>query len=126
MGIPTVIWMGSQPIDRASKRRYRIVYRGPARPGRADDVPFALELRIGQSMMKQLNWDFPNDVQNGSQREAIYALVHAFGQTLMVDPAKLVAGHPIHCECNQAVIENRESKGCDCQGPDEPGEKVDG
>jgi hypothetical protein len=118
---PMVVWMGSNPIQRASNRRYRVVYRGPARPGRPDDTPFAVEQRIGQSSMKRLNWAKPNR-DSGAEEEALWAVGHAFGQVLMADPARLTPGHPIHCELNMAAIEGREPRGCDCHGPAEPEE----
>jgi len=119
--VPFVIWMGSNPIKRASARLFRLVYRGPARANRPDDTPFAAEQRIGLSQMKRFNWDRP-DRASGAEQEALWAISHAFGQVLMADPGKLAAGHPIHCELNMAVIEGREAKGCDCAGPAEPGE----
>lgn len=121
MEYPVVIWMGKQPLRQDSARRFRLVYRGPARPGRPDDVPFAVEQRIGQSMMKRLNWDGPKS--ETAMKEAIYALGHALGQILMKTPLELCMTHPIHCEENMALIEGRESRGCDCHGPAEPEER---
>jgi hypothetical protein len=114
---PFVIWMGRQPLD-ASGILFRVVDRGPARENRSDDVPFALEQRIGISMMKRHNWGPPRSIE--AKQEAIHALVHAYGQLLTVDPKKLDLNHPLHCEVNLAVAEGREPKGCDCNGPADP------
>jgi hypothetical protein len=105
MNIPTVIWMGGQPLNPTNRRRYRLVYRGLSRPSRPDDVPFACEQRIGQSMMKRLNWDKPHG--EGAAHEAVWALGHALGQLLMHDPADFCIGHPLHCEINMAIAEGR-------------------
>jgi len=85
MNYPTVIWMGKEPLAVMKKaaRRFRIVHRGPARANRPDDVPFALEQRTGQSMMKRMNWGPPESDQ--AKREAIHALSHAIGILLVVD-----------------------------------------
>ena len=120
MKFPTVIWMGREPIHKGNARRFRLVHRGPARPNRPDDVPFACEERIGQSMMKRLNWGPPRS--GFGEKEAIYALSHALGQLLMVDMGKLRLDHPLYCELNMAVAEERDPRGCDCNGPDEPEE----
>ena len=123
MKFPTVIWMGKEPlaVHKKAARRFRIVHRGPARPDRPDDVPFALEQRIGQSMMKRMNWAPP--ISEQAKQEAIHALAHALGLLLMVDVKALNLEHPLHCELNMAIVEGRPSVGCDCDGPDEPYEK---
>ena len=115
---PKVIWIGRQPIGKSSRRLFRLVYRGPARENRPDDVPFAVELRIGCNMMKRMNWS--NPIQGDGGQEAIWALSHVLGLALMARPESLVAGHPIHCELNMAILEGRVTKGCDCNGPADP------
>ena len=119
---PTVIWMGKEPLHPRTARRYRIVDRGPARPGRSDDVPFALEQRTGQSMMKRLNWG--PCVNESAKDEAIHALTHAIGLLLTVEVGKLRSDHPLHCDINMAIVEGREAKGCDCDRPEEPEERT--
>jgi hypothetical protein len=127
MKFPTVIWMG-KAVFKKNTRRFRVVYRGPTREKMENhDTPFICEQRIGQSMMKRLNWDAPRPgAADGptayAMQECIWALSHAFGQILMAYPESLVQGHPIHCELNMSAIEGRESRGCDCDGPDEPEE----
>ena len=71
-------------------------------------------------MMKRLNWGPPERKQ--AKTEAIHALSHALGLLLMVDLKALNLTHPLHCEINMAQVENRATKGCDCEGPDEPEE----
>ena len=117
MTFPFVIWLGRNPL-RKNGALFRLVNRGPARENRPDDVPFTVEQRIEPSMMKKTQWGQPRDKQ-----EAIYAMSDILGKILMVDPERLVSGHPINCELNMAVIEEREPKGCDCNGPVDPMDK---
>ena len=119
LNFPFVIWMGRQPLRPKQGRLFRIVHRGPARPARADDVPFAVEVRSGVDSMKVEHWGKANR-ENGAEQEAMYAMVHALGQLLCVDPKKLDLNHPLYCECNMAVVEGRESRGCDCKAPADP------
>jgi hypothetical protein len=123
---PFVIWTGKQPLQRNSARLCRVIHRGPARPNRKDDVPFTVEQRIGCDSMKQMTWAKPVR-DSGGEQEAVFALVHAFGQFLTVDPKKLDLNHPFYCECNTAVAEGRESRGCDCGAASDPvkGDKYD-
>lgn len=128
MKFPTVIWMGKAVFSK-NTRRFRLVYRGPTREKMDDhDTPFICEQRMGQSMMKRLNWDAPRPGQGEhsstvhAMQECIWALSHVLGQILMTYPESLITGHPIHCELNMSQIEGRASKGCDCDGPDEPEE----
>lgn len=119
MAFPRVIWAGSQPLHKSHVERFRLVQRPEARPGHPEDVPFGVEQRVGLSEMGRLNWGSIKDDKQ-TLREAIYALSHAFGKVLVSDPKDLIAGHPINCEVNLAIIEGREAIGCDCHGPDEP------
>lgn len=109
---PLVVWQGKQPLRPKEAGLYRLVARGPARPERPDDVPFALERRVGRDAMKQDTWAPPRD-QHG-MLEAVWALSHAFGLLLSVDPRKLNLDHPLYCELNLAIAEGREPRGCDC------------
>jgi hypothetical protein len=122
---PMVIWQGHAPIVK-NPRSFRIVDRGPARQERPDDVPFALECKTGLSMMKTYNWAVTEPQNNPAQaKEAIWALSHAMGLLLTVDPKRLYIEHPLYCEMNLAVAEQRESKGCDCPFPNDPDRRVE-
>jgi hypothetical protein len=114
---PFVIWLGKGPLKQ-NTGHYRVVHRGPPRPNRPDDVPFALEKQTGVSMMKKRQWGPPQTHE--AKLDALHALVHAFGLLLSVDPKKLDLEHPLHCEINLAVAEGRESRGCDCNSPADP------
>jgi hypothetical protein len=109
---PLVIWTGRQPLNQNTGTTFRVVDRGPARSDRLDDVPFACEQRLGVSSMKVENWGPP---KTNLQQEAVYALVHAFGLLLTVDPKKLNLDHRLYCEINLAISEDRETRGCDCE-----------
>ncbi len=111
MNYPLVIWTGKQPLHPKSSSRFRLVHRGPAREDRPDDVPFSLERMAGVNMMKEETWVPP---RGDKLLEAVYALSHAFGLLLAVDPRRLNLDHPLWCELNLAIVEGREPKGCDC------------
>ena len=113
---PMVIWMGTEPLK--NRGRFRVVDRGPPRTDRTGDVPFSVEKHLGYDMMKMPNW---GPVPEGQAAQyALWALSHALGQLLTVDPKKLNLDHPLFCELNMAVAEGRESKGCDCDRPADP------
>ena len=113
---PMVIWIGTNPLR--DEGRFRVVYRGSPRPERPDDVPFAVEKCIGPDNMKIMRWAQPKE--QGTLQVASWALTHAFGSLLMVDPKKLNLDHPLFCELNLAIAEGREPRGCDCQRPANP------
>lgn len=118
MIFPMVIWTGTNPLR--EEGRFRVVYRGPPRADRPDDVPFAVEKCIGLDSMKIKRWVQPKD--QGSLQVAAWSLAHALGVILMVDPKRLNLDHPLYCELNLAVAEGRKSRGCDCDRPPDPSE----
>ena len=109
--LPLVIWQGRQPLNNGQGTLFRIVDRGPPRENRPDDVPCGCEQRLGMNMLKEETW---GPVKDRLCREAVHALVHAFGLLLKVDPHKLNLDHPLYCELNLAIAEGREPRGCDC------------
>lgn len=105
---PMVIWQGTEPLHK--KGSFRLVYRGPARPDRPDDVPFSIEQKLGVNAMKAVSW---GPVKEGSRREALWALSHALGLLLTMETERIDLNHPLYCEVNMAVAEKRDARGCD-------------
>jgi hypothetical protein len=127
---PEIIWAGKMPGK--GTHRFRIVDMGPPRPqvtaSGGYEPRFHVEELRGTDRMDGELW-LPADMTGLTpacaqdhhllQRrcEAVAALVHGFGLVLEASSRLLDPNHPIGCEINMALIEERDSKGCDCATP---------
>jgi hypothetical protein len=117
---PEIIWVGRDPVDSTHGRRFRLIDQGPKRENK-NDLRFGVEKLVGVNRMHGQTWVDPHDVKaekiEGNLLGAVRALADLAGRVLQVDPANLVAGHPICCDLNMAVLEARVPRGCDCDAP---------
>lgn len=109
---PFVRWMAKA----RNGHIYRIVDRGPQRPG-TNDRQFVFEVAAGHDGMFVQRW---MPLKPHQCAAAIELLVERFGKLLLrrIDDLKSWSSedHLLGCEMIQARIEGRQPRGCDCLG----------